>query len=68
MTHRMLARLCARLRSSPLANQRGQAWMEYVLLAIILLCGGMPLMSVLFQRAIKAYLGPIYFFVSLPFP
>jgi len=42
--------------------------MEYVLLVIILLCGAMPLMSVLFQKAIHNYLMPIYFFVSLPFP
>ena len=65
---RLVIHLRARLARSPLANQRGQTWMEYVLLVIILLCGGMPLMSVLFQRAIKAYLLPIYFWVSLPFP
>ena len=42
--------------------------MEYILLVIILLCGAMPLMSVLFQTAIHNYLMPIYFWVSLPFP
>jgi hypothetical protein len=64
----LLQRIVTRWRRSRLADQRGQAWMEYVLLTVILLCGTMPLMSVLFQRAIKAYLLPIYFWVSLPFP
>ena len=67
MRHVML-QLRAAVARSALANQRGQAWMEYVLLVIILLCGAMPLMSVLFQKAIHNYLMPIYFFVSLPFP
>jgi hypothetical protein len=65
---RTLARIRDRWKSSRLGDQGGQAWMEYVLLTVILLCGTMPLMSVLFQRAIKAYLLPIYFWVSLPFP
>jgi len=63
-----MRRLRQFLARSPLSNQRGQAWMEYILLVIILLCGAMPLMSVLFQKAIHNYLMPIYFFVSLPFP
>jgi hypothetical protein len=63
-----MRRLGKFLAHSPLGNQRGQAWMEYILLVIILLCGAMPLMSVLFQTAIHNYLMPIYFWVSLPFP
>jgi hypothetical protein len=63
-----MKRLREFLARTPLANQRGQAWMEYILLVIILLCGAMPLMSVLFQKAIHNYLMPIYFWVSLPFP
>jgi hypothetical protein len=56
-----------RLRYSPLANQAGQAYMEYILLVIACVIG-LRVFSLAFQVAIRHYLAPIYFFVSLPFP
>jgi hypothetical protein len=55
------------LRHSPLANQAGQAYMEYILLVIACVIA-LRVFSVAFQTAIRHYLAPIYFFVSLPFP
>ena len=56
-----------RIRRSPLANQDGQAYMEYILLVIACVIG-LRVFSLAFQVAIRHYLAPIYFFVSLPFP
>jgi hypothetical protein len=57
----------ALLRRLPTANQRGQTFMEYILLVIVSVIA-LRFFSVLFQIAIRHYLGPIYFWVSLPFP
>jgi hypothetical protein len=58
--------LAGRLREKA-GSERGQAMMEYVLITIVCVLGLLGF-SVIFQRAIKAYLLPIYFFVGLPIP
>jgi hypothetical protein len=60
-------RVSAVLRRLPTANQKGQAYMEYILLVIVSVIA-LRVFSVAFQVAIRHYLGPIYFMVSLPFP
>ncbi len=64
---RIVDRAVALLRRLPTANQRGQTFMEYILLVIVSVLV-LRFFSVLFQIAIRHYLGPIYFMVSLPFP
>jgi hypothetical protein len=64
---RIAERAYALLRSLPIANQRGQTFMEYILLVIVSVLV-LRFFSVLFMIAIRHYLGPIYFWVSLPFP
>ncbi|MET0151810.1 MAG: hypothetical protein ABW298_04305 [Candidatus Binatia bacterium] len=64
---RIAERANALLRRLPTANQRGQTFMEYILLVIVSVLV-LRFFSVLFQIAIRHYLGPIYFWVSLPFP
>jgi hypothetical protein len=64
---RIVERVDALLRRLPTANQRGQTFMEYILLVIVCLLV-LRFFSVLFQIAIRHYLEPIYFWVSLPFP
>jgi len=60
-------RTIAALRRTPLGNRSGQAYLEYILLVIACVIG-LRVFSVAFQVAIRHYLGPIYFFISLPFP
>ncbi len=64
---RIAERAVTLLRRLPTANQRGQTFMEYILLVIVSVLV-LRFFSVLFQIAIRHYLGPIYFWVSLPFP
>jgi len=64
---RMAQAALDRIRRSPLANRGGQAYMEYILLVIACVIA-LRVFSVAFQVAIRHYLRPIYFFVSLPFP
>ncbi len=52
---------------TPVENQRGQAMLEYVL-TVILAVVPLIVFSVAFQKAIVAYLLPIYFFIGLPIP
>lgn len=65
--NRLAERFLDRVRRSPLANQGGQAYLEYILLVIACVIA-LRVFSVAFQVAIRNYLRPIYFFVSLPFP
>ena len=64
---RMTQAALDRIRRSRLANHGGQAYMEYILLVIACVIG-LRMFSLAFQVAIRHYLAPIYFFVSLPFP
>lgn len=64
---RFVGKIRAVVLRSPLASQGGQAFMEYILTVIACVIG-LRFMSVLFQVAIRHYLKPIYFFISLPFP
>ncbi len=64
---RLAQRILATIRRTPLVSQRGQAYMEYILLVIACVIA-LRVFSVAFQVAIRHYLRPIYFFVSLPLP
>ena len=64
---RLAERIRTLIRRSPLASQSGQAYMEYILLVIASVIA-LRIFSVAFQVAIRNYLRPIYFFVSLPLP
>jgi hypothetical protein len=64
---RLVQRIFLRIRRSSIANQSGQAYMEYILLVIACVIA-LRVFSVAFQVAIRHYLRPIYFFVSLPLP
>lgn len=63
----LVARLRSILSRSPLASQSGQTFMEYILTVIACVIA-LRVFSVAFQVAIRHYLKPIYFFISLPFP